>query len=76
MSRYVLRFTGNGLPTAEEIDRIATHPSTHILDSSPRMLLIEVPDETLKHLASILADWTISPERHYGVPDPRPVPRS
>jgi hypothetical protein len=75
MSRFILRYRGAGAKPTEDVDRIRRLPHLHVLDdSSPRMLLVEGSPDDLQALVGLLRDWTVSQERTYRLPDPRPVP--
>jgi hypothetical protein len=76
MARFILRFTGRGSASESDLARIQAAPNVTVLDRSPRMLLVEAPDETVKHLAETLPDWSYSPERRIALPDPTPKIRS
>jgi hypothetical protein len=73
MSRFVLRFRGKGPAPADDIERIRALPKTKVLDNtSPRMLLVEAPEEDLRALVDSLPEWVMTPEKMISLPDPRP----
>ena len=72
MKRFIVRFTGNDEPPSEDIQRIRALPQVKVIDSSPRMLLVEGPAATLATLARSIPAWTVSAEEFIPVPDPRP----
>jgi hypothetical protein len=72
MKRFVVRFTGNDEPPPEDLDRIRALPESKVIDSSPRMLLMEAPDAALAELVRSIPSWSVSPEEFTPLPDPRP----
>lgn len=73
MSRYILRFRGNGSKPDHDVARISVLPNTRVIDaSSPRMLFVEGPETELRDAMHHMPDWVLSLEQHYQVPDPRP----
>lgn len=70
-SRFVLRYQGTGPPPGADLARIADLSGAVILDSSPRMLLVEADADGLGVLAATLADWVMAPEQHLPLPDTR-----
>ncbi len=70
-SRFVLRYRGQGSPPSADVARVAELPSAVVVDSSPRMLLVESEAEELRSLVDNLADWVMAPERAFPVPDTR-----
>jgi hypothetical protein len=76
MSRFILRYQGEGSKPAEDVSRIRSLQSIKVLDeSSPRMLLVEGPGAGLKALVESMPEWILTPERMIPLPDPRPKPR-
>jgi len=72
MARFIIRFRGTGSIPADDIERIRALPGTDVIDSTPRMLLVEAPDEEVKALVESMPEWVLSPEQTVLVPDPRP----
>jgi len=73
MSRFILRYQGEGSKPAEDVSRIRSLQSIKVLDeSSPRMLLVEGPGVGLKALVESMPEWVLTPERMIPLPDPRP----
>ncbi|HAB16051.1 MAG TPA: hypothetical protein PLX89_08735 [Verrucomicrobiota bacterium] len=70
--RFILRFTGEGEPSADEYQRIRALPELRVVDSSARMLLVESPEATLKRFVNEMPSWSLTPERTIPLPDPRP----
>jgi hypothetical protein len=76
MGRYILRFTGQGAPPAEDLKRIRSLQGVTVVDEpSPHMLLVEATAEALRPLNE-LPSWVVTPERLLPMPDPRPKVRS
>lgn len=76
MSRFILRYRGQGAKPTRDVDRIRSLENTKVLDeSSPRMLLVEGPEAGLKALVESMPQWVLTPERMIPLPDPRPKPR-
>ena len=71
MKRFIFRFRGKGETSEADVDRIRSQ-SRVVDDSSPRMLLVEVPEKKARELARSLKDWAVSEERHLSRPNPRP----
>ena len=75
MGRYILRYTGTGPRPPGDLERIRTAAKLTVIDDSPRMLLVEAPEEQVRKVAASLPGWICSPERTIRLPDPRPRPR-
>jgi hypothetical protein len=74
-SRFILRFRGTGPKPADVADRVRALPDARVLDDTPRMMLVEAPEQQLRELIGADRDWLIAPQRVYQHPDPRPAPR-
>ena len=74
MSRFILRYRGTGPKPDEDVQRIRALPNTIVLDDSPRMLLVEAPEDELKAALASMREWVMSQERMIPLPDPRPKP--
>jgi hypothetical protein len=72
MAHYILRYRGAGAIPEGDVEHIRAQRDVQILDTSPRMLLIDAPRDDMQTLAASLADWVVTPETTYTVPDPRP----
>jgi hypothetical protein len=70
MSRYVLRYQGEGPPPAPDLERIRSLPGLEVLASSPRLCLVEATAAALGRLREMPA-WAVCPESTVGVPDTR-----
>ncbi len=76
MSRFILRYRGEGSKPAGDVDRIHSLENTKVLDeSSTRMLLVEGSEAGLRALVESMPQWVLTPERMIPLPDPRPKPR-
>ena len=72
MTRFVLRYTGDGEMPASDVQRIVAQPGLSVLDQSSRMLFVEMPDEIKQALASSVEHWSISREHIIPLPDAKP----
>jgi hypothetical protein len=43
-----------------------------VVDSSSRMMLVDVPEHHLRPAIESMPDWIMSPEQTIPLPDPRP----
>ena len=76
MSKYILRSDETGPYTSNDVaERIDALSSVKVVDqSSPKMLLVDGPDDIVGELADSLPGWTASPEQTVPIPDTRPMP--
>ena len=72
MPRWILRYAGASAPPAEHKETILKDSDVRVVDSSSRMLLVESDQPRLSALLKDLPGWTMSEERSYALPDPRP----
>ena len=73
MTRYILRFRGQGPKPAADVATIRSQPHLTVVDDeAARMVLVEVPADDLQALMQSLPDWVVSEERTLQLPDPRP----
>lgn len=70
-ARFVLRYRGEGPKPDDDVAKVRELAGTVVVDSSPRMLLVESEPEPLRHLVDGLPDWVLDVERTYEVPDTR-----
>lgn len=70
MARFILRYSGAAAP-AEHSQAVAAAPNIKVLNSSPKMMLIEADEEDAKQLSNRLPGWTLHPEVQYQIPDAR-----
>jgi len=75
VARYIVRYAGEGLRPAADVQRIRAVPGLTVLDDSSRMMLVEASQKNLKDLMGALPGWTWTPERAIRLPNPRPRPR-
>jgi hypothetical protein len=75
VARYIVRWIGEGLRPAADLQRIRAAPGLTVLDDAARMLLVEANPRLLKQLLGSLPGWACTPERSLRLPDPRPRPR-
>jgi hypothetical protein len=68
--RYVLRYRGRGGLPAPDLARIERE--VHIVDRSPRLLLVEATSAHLARLLDSLPRWIAADERGVTLPDARP----
>lgn len=77
MQRFILRFPGPGSPPPEDLAAIRMTPGISVVDSAPKMLLVEAALPDLELLMKQLPAWRLTPERFIPIPHPdRPRPRS
>jgi len=73
MARLVLRYQGKGPKPQQSTEQIRSSDNIAIVDdSSPRMILVDAPEDELKVLVDSMPDWIMSPERTYHLPNPHP----
>ncbi len=70
-----MRYVGEGLRPAADVQRIREAPGLTVLDDGTQMLLVEASAGRLRELMGSLPGWTCTPERSLRLPDPRPRPR-
>jgi hypothetical protein len=71
MSRYILRYTGGGIPPAPDLERIRRLPGLSVIDaSSPLLYLIEATGAAVRLLEE-MPSWVLSPEKFVPLPDTR-----
>ena len=76
MECFILRFTGQNEAPSADLSRIRSTPGVKVLDSAPRMVLVQASPETVHRLAEGLPGWTSTREQMTRLPDPRPKLRS
>jgi hypothetical protein len=75
MARYILRYRGAAARPDTDAARIAALPGVEVVDDSPRMLLVDAPETTLREALKGMAGWVMSAERPVPLPDARRRPR-
>ena len=71
MRRYIARFRGVGPSPSETASRIKQIDGATILDESPRMMLIEAPDDSALRAVLDPSAWLLSEETFYDAPSPQ-----
>jgi hypothetical protein len=82
MSRYILRYHGEGAKPHDDVQRFRCLPEVKLIDESSKMLLVDAPSaESLQAVLDTSGRWSISPEesmelppRHPDLAKPRPRP--
>lgn len=70
-ARFVLRYRGDGPKPDSDVARIQGLADAAVVDSSPRMLVVEGEPEPLRQLVDGLPDWVMGEDQSYEVPDTR-----
>jgi hypothetical protein len=68
MKRFIVRFRGSA-PAAEILARVSGSPAIKIIEQTPRMVLVEGPEDALRKLVGDSRNVVIVPEQHYERPD-------
>ena len=71
MSRYVLRYSGAEAIPADHVKAVRSIPGVHVLDESPKMLLVDGDESALHNKLKEMPGWSIHPETVYTIPDTR-----
>jgi len=71
MSRYILRYGGSHSIPTEHLDSIRSTPGLQVIDESPKMLLVDGEESTLRQKLKEMPGWSIHPEQEYPLPDTR-----
>ena len=71
MSRFILRYSGAGTPSEELIEQLRSFTGIAVLDSSPRMFLLEGSQADLDRAMRKIAGWRLVPETMTPLPDTR-----
>ncbi len=75
VGRFIARYRGEGEAPSSDLARIRSVPGTSVIDqASPRMLLVEGPEESLRAAVHDLPGWVLAAEQTWSLPDPRPKP--
>ena len=70
-ARFVLRYRGEGAPPEADVAQVHALAGTQVVDSSPRMLVVESDPDRLGALVDGLSDWVMAPDQSYAIPDTR-----
>jgi hypothetical protein len=76
MARFVVRYRGAGDRPREALQRVQSIEGAQVLDDTGRMMLVEAPEHELRSALGTDADWVLSPEVNYPLPDTRKRPAS
>jgi hypothetical protein len=71
MARFVLRYRGEGAAPEADVARFSALAGAVVVDTSPRMLLVESDPEPLRALVDSLGEWVMAAERSFQLPDTR-----
>ena len=71
MSRYILRYGGSQAVPPEQLQSIRGTPGLRVLDQSPKMLLVDADESSLRERLKGMPGWSIHPEQGYPLPDTR-----
>jgi hypothetical protein len=64
MKRFVLLYRGRGAPPESDRRRIESVRALRVVEAeSPRLLLVEAPEQALREVVAELPHWTIGEER-------------
>ncbi len=69
--RYILRYRGSGPIPAQDVERIRSLDGVKVVDSTPRMLLVEAPPDVLKRLVGSEPQWVLTEEQMIPPPETR-----
>lgn len=73
MSRYILRFVGQGPCPHTDLETLRTSEDLKILDESgKRMFLVEADEADLRPLVDKMPGWVLTLEKKIALPDVRP----
>lgn len=73
MSRFILRYTGQGPKPAEDVKKLLTEGQARLVDDSTRMVLVEGAEHTLQAAVDKVGDWELCLEsKTCDLPDPHP----
>lgn len=70
MARLILRYPGALEEAAAALKDLQALGYVTVLDTSPRMVLAEVPDDRAEALRAALPGWKVSAERTVALPSP------
>ena len=68
--RFVLRYRGEGPAPDDDVTKVA-EVADAVVDTAPRMLLVESDPDALHALVESLPDWVMAPEQGFPIPDTR-----
>ena len=73
MARFILRYRGPGTAPDDAIALFRDLPGATVIDESPRMLLVDSTEQSLRNILEKAPEWVMSPETSYSLPEPHPV---
>ena len=71
MSRYALRYNGPESMPTEHVNAIRSTQGLQVVDESPKMLLVDGNESTLREKLKQMPGWSIHPVQEYKLPDTR-----
>jgi hypothetical protein len=71
VGRYILRYGGVANAPSEHIAHIRGTPGIHVLDQSPKMLLVDAGESEVHAALKGITGWSASVEQSYPLPDTR-----
>ncbi len=75
MPRFILRYRRAGPRPEADAGRIVRLTGVELIDDSPRMLLVEGPEDALRAVLADLPGWVMTAETSVPLPDVRRRPR-
>lgn len=72
MGRFILRYQGTGDAPRADLERFRALSGVSVLDDSPRMLLVDGPEQHVRQFVSEAPDWVMTAEKTYDLPAPHP----
>lgn len=77
MANYILQYRGNGIPDPQRVMETLHICGVSIIDGSllPLTALLDVSDGEVENVrCKFEADWSLTPEKKYAVPDTKKHP--
>jgi hypothetical protein len=77
MANYILQYRGTGIPDPQQVKETLHVCGVSIIDGSllPHTALLDVRDGEVEHVrGKFEADWSLTPEKKYKVPDTKRHP--
>jgi hypothetical protein len=71
MSQFILRYGGSSSIPEDHLESIRTVPGLKVLDQSPKMLLVDGDESTLREKLRDKPGWSIHTQSAYPLPDTR-----
>jgi len=75
MKRYILRHKSNAVAPQEEVRTIMATEGIKVVDTTPRMLLVEADEAVIHMMTTRLPDWSVSEEKTIPLPDTKKKPK-